>query len=114
MATRPTIASRERRVYTLIASLRFSGAQTAFFSFGMTVEAFPEVHVRAFEWLAGGRPTAVPAAPPAFVAEGDGRMLGITRSGSATVATGSPATGLADAHVGEDALIALGSCTRAS
>ena len=53
MGTRPTIAGRERRVYALIASLPYSGAQTAFFSFEMTVEAFLEAHVRAFEWLGG-------------------------------------------------------------
>jgi transposase len=53
MATRPTLAGRERRVYALIASLPYSGAQTAFFSFEMTLEAFLEGHVRAFEWLGG-------------------------------------------------------------
>jgi len=53
MATRPMLAGRERRVYALIASLPYSGAQTAFFSFEMTLEAFLEGHVRAFEWLGG-------------------------------------------------------------
>ncbi len=53
MPTRPTLAGRERRVYALIASLPYSGAQTAFFSFEMTLEAFLEGHVRAFEWLGG-------------------------------------------------------------
>ena len=53
MPTRPVIAGRERRVYALIASLPYSGAQTAFFSFEMTIEAFLEGHVRAFEWLGG-------------------------------------------------------------
>jgi transposase len=53
MPTRPTVAGRERRVYALVASLPYSGAQTAFFSFEMTLEAFLEGHVRAFEWLGG-------------------------------------------------------------
>jgi transposase len=53
MPTRPTLAGRERRVYVLVASLPYSGAQTAFFSFEMTVESFLEGHVRAFEWLGG-------------------------------------------------------------
>jgi transposase len=53
MPTRPVLAGRERRVYALVASLPYSGAQTAFFSFEMTLEAFLEGHVRAFEWLGG-------------------------------------------------------------
>lgn len=53
MPTRPTLAGRERRVYALVASLPCSGAQTAFFSFEMTIESFLEGHVRAFEWLGG-------------------------------------------------------------
>lgn len=53
MPTRPVVAGRERRVYALVASLPYSGAQTAFFSLEMTVEAFLEGHVRAFEWLGG-------------------------------------------------------------
>jgi transposase len=53
MPTRPVLAGRERRVYALVASLRSSGAQTAFFSFELTLEAFLEGHVRAFEWLGG-------------------------------------------------------------
>jgi transposase len=53
MPTRPTLLGRERRVYALVASLPYSGAQTAFFSFEMTIEAFLEGHVRAFEWLGG-------------------------------------------------------------
>jgi transposase len=53
MRTRPTLAGRERRVYALIASLPYSGAQTAFFSLDMTIESFLEGHVRAFEWLGG-------------------------------------------------------------
>lgn len=53
MPTRPTLAGRERRVYALVASLPYSGAQTAFFSFEMTAESFLEGHVHAFEWLGG-------------------------------------------------------------
>ncbi|HEX5520429.1 MAG TPA: IS21 family transposase [Longimicrobiaceae bacterium] len=53
MPTRPTLAGRERRVYGLVASLPYSGAQTVFFSLDMTVESFLEGHVRAFEWLGG-------------------------------------------------------------
>src|SRR6478672_11605065 len=53
MPTRPTLAGRERRVYALVASLPYSGAQTAFFSVDMTIESFLEGHARAFEWLGG-------------------------------------------------------------
>ena len=53
MPTRPKVAGRERRVYALVASLPYSGAQTAFFSFDMTIESFLEGHARAFEWLEG-------------------------------------------------------------
>lgn len=53
LPSRPRIAGRERRVYALIASLPYSGAQTAHFSFDMTIESFLEGHVRAFEWLGG-------------------------------------------------------------
>ena len=53
MPTRPRLAGRERRVYALVASLPYSGAQTAFFSLEMTIESFLEGHVRAFEWLGG-------------------------------------------------------------
>lgn len=53
MPTRPSVAGRERRVYALLASLPYSGAQTAHFSFDMTIESFLEGHVRAFEWLGG-------------------------------------------------------------
>ena len=53
MPTRPRIAGRERRVYALIASLPYSGAQTAHFSFDLSAESFLEGHVRAFEWLGG-------------------------------------------------------------
>ena len=53
MPTRPRLIGRERRVYALVASLPYSGAQTAFFSLEMTIESFLEGHVRAFEWLGG-------------------------------------------------------------
>src|SRR6266705_2636335 len=53
MPTRPRLAGNERRVYALVASLPYSGAQTAFFSLEMTLESFLEAHVRAFEWLGG-------------------------------------------------------------
>jgi transposase len=36
-----------------VASLPFSGAQSAFFSFDLMLESFLEGHVRAFEWLGG-------------------------------------------------------------
>jgi transposase len=53
MPTRPKILGRERRVHALVFSLPFSGAATAHFSFDMTIEAFLEGHVRAFDWLGG-------------------------------------------------------------
>jgi len=53
MPTHPKIAGRERRVYALIASLPYSGASSAHFSFDMTVESFLAGHVKAFEWLGG-------------------------------------------------------------
>jgi transposase len=53
MPTRPSVAGKERRVYALLASLPYSGAQTAFFSFDMTIESFLEGHVRAFEHFGG-------------------------------------------------------------
>jgi transposase len=51
--TRPTLAGRERRVYALLVSLPYSGAQTAFFSLDLTLESFLEGHLRALEWLGG-------------------------------------------------------------
>src|SRR4051794_31612961 len=53
MPTRPCIAGRERRLYALVASLPYSAAQTAFFSFDLGMESFLEGHVRAFAWLGG-------------------------------------------------------------
>ena len=53
MPTRPKIAGRERRIYALVATLPYSGAQTAHFSFDLTAESFLEGHVRIFDWLGG-------------------------------------------------------------
>lgn len=53
MPTRPKILGRERRVYALICTLRFSGASTAHFTFDMTIESFLQGHVCAFDWLGG-------------------------------------------------------------
>ena len=53
MPTRPRVAGRERRIYALVASLPYSGAQTVFFSFEMTIESFLEGHAHASEWLEG-------------------------------------------------------------
>jgi transposase len=53
MPTRPRIAGRERRVYALVATLPYSGAQTAHFSLDLTAESFLEGHVRIFDWLGG-------------------------------------------------------------
>jgi len=53
MPTRPRIAGRARRVYALVGSLPYSGAQSAHFSFDMTLESFLEGHTRLFEWLGG-------------------------------------------------------------
>jgi transposase len=53
MPTRPKIGGRERRVYALIGSLPYSGAQSAHFSFDMTAESFLEGHTRLFDWLGG-------------------------------------------------------------
>lgn len=53
MPTRPKVAGKERRIYALVATLPYSSAQTAHFSFEMTTESFLEGHVRAFEWFGG-------------------------------------------------------------
>ena len=53
MPTRPQIAGRERRLYALVAASPYSGAQTAHFSFDLTLESFLEGHVRAFEIFGG-------------------------------------------------------------
>jgi transposase len=53
LPSRPRIAGRERRVYALLGTLPYSGAQSAHFSFDMTAEAFLEGHVALFDWLGG-------------------------------------------------------------
>ncbi|MCC6832634.1 MAG: IS21 family transposase [Thermoleophilia bacterium] len=53
MDSRPRILGAERRIYALVLTLPYSGAQTAHFSFDMTVESFLEGHVAAFEFLGG-------------------------------------------------------------
>ena len=53
MPTRPKLAGRERRIYALVATLPYSGAQSAHFSFDLTAESFLEGHVRIFDWLGG-------------------------------------------------------------
>jgi transposase len=53
LPTRPRIGGRERRVYALLGTLPYSGAQSAHFSFDMTAESFLEGHVRLFDWLGG-------------------------------------------------------------
>ena len=50
LPTRPRIAGRERRVYALLGSLPYCGAQSAHFSFDMTPEPFLEGHVAIFDW----------------------------------------------------------------
>jgi hypothetical protein len=53
MPTRPRIDGRERRLYALVAASPYSGAQTAHFSFDLTLESFLEGHARAFEHFGG-------------------------------------------------------------
>jgi transposase len=53
MPTRPKIGGRERRVYALIGTLPYCGAQSAHFSFDMTAESFLEGHVAILDWLGG-------------------------------------------------------------
>jgi transposase len=53
MQSRPRLLGRERRIYALVVSLPYSGAQTAHFSLDMTVESFLEGHVAAFSFLGG-------------------------------------------------------------
>jgi transposase len=48
LPSRPRIAGRERRIYALVGSLPFSRAQSAHFSFDITLESFLERHVRLF------------------------------------------------------------------
>ncbi len=53
MRHRPWVGGVRRSVWALVASLPFSGAQTAHFSLDATLESFLEGHVRVFEWLEG-------------------------------------------------------------
>lgn len=53
MRQRPWVGGVRRSVWALVASLPFSGAQTAHFSLDATLESFLEGHVRVFEWLQG-------------------------------------------------------------
>jgi transposase len=53
LPTRPRIAGREGRVYALLGTLPYSGAQSARFSLDMTAGSFLEGHVRLFDWLGG-------------------------------------------------------------
>ena len=53
LPSRPKISGRERRVYALLGTLPYSGAQSAHFSFDMTAESFLEGHVALFDWLGG-------------------------------------------------------------
>jgi transposase len=47
------IGGIRRRIHALVASLPYSGAQTAHFSLDTTLESFLEGNVRVFEWLGG-------------------------------------------------------------
>jgi transcriptional regulator with XRE-family HTH domain len=81
MPTRPTLAGRERRVYALLASLPYSGAQTAFFPLDLTLKSFLEGHVRAFEWLGGVLRECVFVAHAVYA--GDAAREGLGRSAGA-------------------------------
>jgi transposase len=58
MPTRPRIAGRERRVYALIRSLTFSGAQTAHFTLDLSAESFLEGQSARWSGSAGSRASA--------------------------------------------------------
>jgi transposase len=75
MPTRPRVGGVERRVYALVASLPFCGAQTAHFSFDMTIESFLEGHVRVFDWLGGVPRECVYDNLRAAVAKRDSRQV---------------------------------------
>jgi transposase len=47
------IGGVRRRIHALVASLPYSGAQTAHFSFDTTLESFLEGNVRVLDWLEG-------------------------------------------------------------
>ena len=53
LPSRPRIAGRERRIYALLGTLPYRGAQSAHFSFDMSAESFLEGHVALFDWLGG-------------------------------------------------------------
>jgi transposase len=53
LPSRRKIQGRARRVHALVGSLPYSGAQSAHFSFDMTLESFLEGHVRLLDWLWG-------------------------------------------------------------
>jgi transposase len=74
MPGRPHIEGARRRVYALIASLPFSTAQTAYFSFEATLGSFLEGHVRVFEWLGGVPVECVYGELSATVAKRDRHM----------------------------------------
>jgi hypothetical protein len=73
MPTRPLIGGVRRRVFALVASLPFSGAQTAYFSYDATLEAFLEGHVRIFNWLGGVPNDCLYDHLPSFVVKRDSR-----------------------------------------
>ena len=75
MESRPRLLGRERRVYALVVTLPFSGAQTAHFSFDMTVESFLEGHVAAFDFLGGVPAECVYDNLRAAVARRDGDVV---------------------------------------
>lgn len=75
MESRPKLLGRERRVYALILTLPYSGAQTAHFSFDMTVESFLEGHVRAFDYLGGVPAECVYDNLRSAVARRDGQVI---------------------------------------
>jgi transposase len=53
LQTRARMRAAKRSVWALVATLPFSGAQTAHFSLDATLESFLEAHVRALAWLKG-------------------------------------------------------------
>jgi transposase len=73
MPTRPMIGGVRRSVWALVASLPFSGAQTAYFSFDATLAAFLEGHVQVFEWLQGTPASCAYDHPCPIVAKRDSR-----------------------------------------
>jgi transposase len=73
MEGRTLIGGVRRSVWALVASLPFSGAQTAHFTLDATLEAFLEGHVRVFDWLGGTPQTGAYEHLPAAVAKRDTR-----------------------------------------